>query len=237
MKKFRLLIVIVALIITLIISINSRDDKIYYVSLGDGLSKGINENNYESKGYSDYVKEYLEKINKLKGYTKEFSNENNRITDLTNNILNNVVDSENISIQNIISKADLITISIGFNELLYKDIDKTNNSYMYDYIDSYIEDINKLLELIRKYNNKKIYILGYYNPKYDKLLDKYVVYANNKLMNVCSKNKVEYIDTYNIFKDNKHLIYNINNLYPNEDGYKLIANKIINKFKNSVNNS
>ena len=35
----------------------------------------------------------------------------------------------------------------------------------------------------------------------------------------------------NIFNNNKHLIYNENNYYPNQDGYKLIANAVKKQLK------
>ena len=100
---------------------------------------------------------------------------------------------------------------------------------MYDYIDSYIKDMNELLKLIKKYNSKTIFILGYYNPINHQELDKYIIYANDKLINLCNKNKTNYVDLYNIFKNNNNLIYNINNSYPNSDGYKLISKEILKK--------
>ena len=224
MKK---IIVFIIILLTLFIGINTRDNKIDYVSLGDGISLGINENNYISIGYSDYIKEYLESINKLKTYIKDFSDKDARITDIINKINNNE-EKNNITIQNVISKADLITISIGLNEILYK---YKNNAYLYDYIDSYINDMEKLINLIKRYNNKTIFILGYYNPTNYIDLDKYIIYSNNKLISLCSKEKVNYVNLYDIFNNNKKLIYNINNYYPNQEGYKLIANEIIKKLK------
>ena len=224
MKK---IIVFIIILLTLFISINARDNKIDYVSLGDGISLGINENNYISIGYSDYIKEYLESNNKLKSYIKDFSDKDARITDIINKINNNE-EKNNVTIQNVISKADLITISIGLNEILYK---YNNNAYLYDYIDSYINDMEKLINLIKKYNNKTIFVLGYYNPTNYIDLDKYVIYSNNKLASLCSKEKVNYVNLYDIFNNNKKLIYNINNYYPNQEGYKLIANEIIKKLK------
>ena len=226
MKKVIILIVI---ILTIFIGLNSRDNRIDYVSLGDGLSLGINENNYVSIGYSDYVKEYLESNNKLKTYTKEFSDKDARITDIINKINNNEQE-DNVSIQNVISNADLLTISVGLNEILYK-YNNTNKAYLYDYIDSYINDMKKLIKLIKKYNNKTIFVIGYYNPTNYKDLDKYIIYSNDKLISICSEENVNYVNIYNIFKNNNKLIYNINNYYPNKEGYKLISNEIIKKLK------
>ena len=232
MKILKRIILLITIMIVLLINVYTKDNKIYYISLGDGLSLGINSNNYISNGYSDYIKEYLENSKKLKFYTKEFSKEDARITDIINDIKDNIeknINNKAITIQYALSKSDIITISLGFNEILYKYSNNTNMSYMYDYIDNYIEDMNILIKLIRKYNNKKIFILEYYNPINHQELDKYIIYANDKLIKLCNNQKINYVDLYNIFKNNKNLIYNINNSYPNSDGYKLIANEIIKK--------
>ena len=86
-KKVGFILVIVLLIV---IYITNKDTKVYYVSLGDGISRGINENDIEGYGYSDYVKDYLNKINKLEFYTKKFSGIDYRTTDIINNIEDNI---------------------------------------------------------------------------------------------------------------------------------------------------
>ena len=74
-------------------------------------------------------------------------------------------------------------------------------------------------------------MIGYYNPTDDNELDEFIKYTNKKVIELCNEYKINYIDTYNIFNNNKHFIYNKNNHYPNQDGYKLIANAVKNKLK------
>lgn len=204
MKILKILILPIIFIITIIIINITKDNRIYYIPIGD-------------KGYSTYIKNFLDKNNKLKYYTDEFTYKNIRIKDLILKIEDN--EEKSISIQNAINKSDIITISIGLDEIYTKYL---TNELDYRYIDELISYINNLLNIIKKISNSKIYLLGYYNPTDNIELDKYIKYANNKLKNI---NNVIYIDLYDIFKNNKHLIYN--NIYPNNDGYKLIANKII----------
>ena len=204
MKILKILILPIIFIITIIIINITKDNRIYYIPIGD-------------KGYSTYIKNFLDKNNKLKYYTDEFTYKNIRIKDLILKIEDN--EEKSISIQNAINKSDIITISIGLDEIYTKYL---TYELDYRYIDELISYINNLLNIIKKISNSKIYLLGYYNPTDNIELDKYIKYANNKLKNI---NNVIYIDLYDIFKNNKHLIYN--NIYPNNDGYKLIANKII----------
>ena len=224
----------IILLLIFLIGIIVKDNKISYISIGDGLSKGMNYNNFKSVGYSDYLYNYLKKYNKIELYTKDFSNENNRITDLIDDINNNIstiIDNKKIYIQNAIKNADILTISIGMNEILYKYSNHVNNGYMYSYIDECISDMDKLLKIITKLNNNDIFLLGYYNPTNDLELDNFIKYTNNKISILCNNYKINYIDTYNIFNNNKHMIYSKNNYYPNQDGYKLIANAVKNKLK------
>lgn len=229
MKKIELLILPIVFLITIIIMIFTKDNKIYYLSLGDELSKGINYNNYEGIGYSDFVKEFLEKNNKLKYYTKEFSDTDIRTKDLILKIKNN--EEKNMPIQNALKKSDLITISIGLNEIYTKYLANNIENEIYDYIDEMMYNLKDLINLIKKYNNKEIIFIGYYNPKNEKDLDKYILYANNKLDEICNKTNIKYVNIYNIFKSNAHLIYNLNNIYPNTDGYILIAKEVIKSIK------
>ena len=239
LKKILLILILISMFL---IGINVKDNKISYISIGDGLSKGMNYNNFESIGYSDYIYNYLKKDNKIELYTKEFSNENNRITDLIDDINNNIsikVDNKKIYIQNAIKNAEILTISIGMNEILYKYSNHVNNGYMYSYIGECISDLDKLLKIITKLNKNDIFLLGFYNPTSDTELNEFIKYTNNKIEDLCNKYKINYIDTYNIFNNNKHMIYSENNYYPNQDGYKLIANAVKSKLNlnNNLNNS
>ena len=46
------------------------DKKVYYLTIGDSLSKGTNEYGIVTKGYSDYIKDYLNSNKILKEYDK-----------------------------------------------------------------------------------------------------------------------------------------------------------------------
>ena len=48
--------------------------KVNYVSIGDGLIKGMNSSNIPYYGYNDFVKEYLSRNNKISTFNNEFYN-------------------------------------------------------------------------------------------------------------------------------------------------------------------
>ena len=191
MKKILFLISII--LITFLIYYSNRSNKIYYFSI----------DNY---GYSKNLKNFLK--SKLKNYVI-YSNEDYRIMDLINDINYNkefIYNNKTYTFDNLLIKANYITISIGMDDLIYKkEID-------YKYIDELLIDLEELLKLIRKYNKDRIYFLSLY--KTSNIID-VIDYTNKKIEKICIKNRINYIDISSITEINKN-----NNLY--------ISNKIIN---------
>ena len=225
MKK--VLFVTIIFLIIFLIYIIYKDNKVYYLSLGDELSAGYNENNKEDYGYYEYVCKYL-KDNKL--YEKcvnGFFKEGIRALDMINMIKENTkidIDGNQLSIQNALIKADIITLSIGSNDIISKLTlyELYSEDEIYNYINEYLIDLENLFNLIRKYSKEKIIFIGYYNIINDNAVDKYYNYLIDKTIKLASKYKIEYIDIYDDLNN-----YRTKNLYPNKLGYKLISEKII----------
>ena len=204
------------------------DNKLYYLTIGDALSKGINEYGVVSYGYNDYVKEYLEKNNRLKKYNKTFTNSDYRIIDIIK-LLEYNEKKENYSLNRLINEADIITISLGMNELYYKI--STGSENIYTYIDNMINNYNKILKYINKFHHKKVYILGYYNVlgEYNDIFN----YANYKLEEICKKNNFNYINLSNILTNNPNYFKKTHNFIPNTKGYEKISQIIVENLKNN----
>lgn len=206
----------------------TKDDKLYYLAIGDFLSKGIDKNGTIVYGYNDYIKINLEKNKILKGYNNTFTNSDYRIIDIIK-ILEYNEKKESISLNYIIKKADIISISLGMNELNYKLNKDTKN--IYTYIDLMINNYDKILSYINSFHHKKVFILGYYNifDNYDDIFN----YANYKLEELCNEYNYTYIDLSKIFNNNPIYFNSENNLIPNEKGYEKISQIIIEKIKNN----
>lgn len=212
MKK--IIFTFLTILIVFLIYFFNKSEKIYYVSLGDYLSYGINNFNEVDNNYSDNVKLYYNDI--LDNYVNYSTYDDYRVMDLLNDINYNktiIYKEKEYKLQNLLIKANLITISIGMNDLIYK------KSLNYDYVDELILDIENLLVLIRKYNKDKIYFLSLYNVINNEELIKY---ANKKIESICNKNKINFVDI--------SLLYNyiINTSYPTNDGYTYITETILN---------
>lgn len=223
MKKI-IFIIILFLSCYLIFNLTTNNH-LNYVALGDSLSKGVTPYYANGYGYSNYIIDYLKKNNKLNSYNNYFTSADYRITDLIN-MINTNIEKKGQTINQTIHYADIITISVGMQEIYYKL--NTNDSNIYDYIDKMIKDTEELFSLIRKNNDKKIYMLGYYNTKNNN--QDIFNYANIKLKKICDKYKITYIDTQSIFYKNTTYFENPNSFNPNLEGYYKIYKKIIENF-------
>lgn len=204
-------------LITFFIYFFNRSEETFYVSLGDQLSYGINNFNTVNNSYSNNIKEYYKK--NLYKYVNYSNYDDYRVMDLTNDINYNkniTYEGKEYSLQNLLIKANLITLSIGMNDLIYKSKYDTNN---YEYTDTLLNDIENLFILIRKYNKDEIYFLSFYNVINNQDL---IEYANEKLEIICKKNKIKFIDISLLNK------YIINGIYPTNEGYTYITNSILN---------
>ena len=224
----------VFLILTLFLSCyfiytKTEGNKKNYLVIGDSLSKGINEYGVASYGYSDFIKDYLENKKILKNYNKTYTDVNYKVSDIVK-ILEYNESKNNMSLNRLIKEADIITISLGIDEIYYK-INK-NNQNIYTYIDNMISDYNKILNYISKFHYDKVYILGYYNTTKNNI--DIFNYANYKLEVLTKKYNYTYIDLSKILDNNPTYISQINNNYmPNIRGYEKISQIIVENLKNN----
>ena len=205
------------------------DNELFYLSIGDGIAKGITDDgNVSEYNYTDSIKNYLTSKNKLKGFNNSFVDKDYRITDLLRIIKYKeeiVVNNDHISINELLKKADIVTISLGMNELYYKILVDNNN--IYSYIDGMLSDMELLLKEVDRYNHKKVIVLGYYNTT-DNNKDIFN-YVNYKLKNIVNKRGFEFVDVDKIVNNNTNYFTNNTNFYLNNGGYQKISQIIVEK--------
>ena len=187
-----IIISILVILSIFLIYITNLDRKVYYLDLS------IKDN------YSKDIKKKLS--NKLEKFVSGYTKKEYRTTDLLNDIIDNKkmrVKNKNIAIKNALIKADLITLRIGDNDIKYKVL--TNSDDLYDYADSMIDDIEKLIEIVREYSKEKIIYIGLentYGYKYKKIID----YINSKIKEICDDYKICFVNP-NIKKTIKNQIF------------------------------
>lgn len=217
MKKKIILTIIVASFLTFFIYKHVYHEKINIVTLGDGISTG--ETAYYVTGYSfnDYLRDYYEENQTVEEYITEFSRKGETTETLKTKISNNyTLESTNTKIQQAIAEAKILTIAIGMDELNQKNLKSKQ-------IDQYLENIDKILTVIRIYNNKAIFLIGLYPTS--SLNKEKVREINQRLKELCAKHQVTYIDIENI-SENQEYFFDSNSYYLNYKGHRYISEQI-----------
>ena len=183
MKIKTLIIYLIIVILVFLIYLKNIDNKTYLLNLTT------------TDDYTTELLIYLNKIKKLEKYVDNFINENDRITDLIRYINENkkiIIDNKTYTLQNSLIKSDVTILKIGDIEVNY--------FKNYDDIDEYINDLNNLFTIIRKYCKEKIIYVGNYleNPLYKKYIDQ-------QLKKMCKKYKIIYIENDNLVMESKIL--------------------------------
>jgi len=251
MKKLKKIVILLTiLILVFAIYILNTDKEIYYIALGDSLAAGQNPYNQIGYGYSDYVSNYLKENGLLEYYTNDYAASGYRITDIEKDINENkkiTVNNEIHGIKEILRKADLLTLSIGANDIFYKlgitnisNIDLTEVTNLNVYINDTLNDLDKLITNIKKYFKKDLVLIGYYNPlaaissEYCRELEPIFTQINSGMKKISQKHNIYYVEIYEIFKENPEYLPNPKDIHPSNKGYQVIASSIIDIIEQNI---
>ena len=198
------------------------NSNIRILNIGDGIAKGINSYGIDDYSYAEYYKDLIKKVGTNIEINEKYTSEEYSIKMMLEKI------KSNSAIKRDLIDSHLIMICLGYNDLVYKvSIERNMNNQKLNRIISDIEkDYNDMIKEIRKYYKNKIIIIGYYNPN----INSYYIENGVKKLNRILKNnnEIEYIDIYDEIKGEKYFPIP-GNYYPNNEAYRLIANKIITK--------
>ena len=216
-RPIKLLVLIIMSLSVYLIYQSTKESTIQILSLGDGLSKGINSYTIVDYSHLNYYEDYLKSKNKKVKVIYDYSRE-----DLTIHELLELIKTNN-TLKRDLMESHKLFITIGYNDLLYKmsleediSIPKLNNI-----VDEINIEYKEFLEEIKKYYKNEIIIVGY--PKSNKD-DYYINLGIRKLNRIL--NTSNYIDTYNLLNNRNKYFSNPNSFYPNRYGYERIYEEI-----------
>ena len=225
--KMKIIIILVIFIVILIFSYSIMNkEEINYSILGD---KELFSNNIIYKNFSDLIYDELDKENNFGFYSKDFIFDNARIIDIINDIKDNK-SIDGFHIQNMLKRTNILILNVGENEIYYK-LSTVNDdeNRIFKYLDEVFDDYLLLLDIIKRYNDGKIIVLGYYNNTNDKHNDKYYKYMNNMIYRYCKNHDLLYIDSFEILNNNSDYLTNNTPTYVTNEGNLALFNKIYNK--------
>lgn len=231
MKKLLILILIILSVI--LIYYIFKNDKKTYTAVGDFYANGMNSYNDYRYGYVKYLRDILEEKDKLKAFSDAYIKNNYSIEKMLNDIKNNDFKTTNgvtTSVKQVLREADILTITIGINDLLdrtnikdIKELEYVPKKDLDKELTTIKKDLNRLILEIKKYSKKDIILVGYYFPNKIDYPNSY--YISKKFdaiyKHIANKNDLKFISSNNTLK-----YENINEIYPNYKMYKELAKQI-----------
>lgn len=253
-KRFKMLFAFL-LALTLIIPVtvsadeleSNEDVQLNYLALGDSLAAGINENGELAKGYADYFALSLKEVEGLKSYNKGFAVPGYKTTDLLNDLKNNVskpvinlegIQKDEIEIVTAVKEADIITISIGANDVLSFVKPDQEGKINIDMaavtagIKASGENYHAILTNLKQLNpDVEIFVMGYYNPfpaleNYKQQLSLLVKTLDGAVKQIATANGAHFVDVAAaIAADESKYLPNPENIHLSAEGYQVVADR------------
>lgn len=201
------------------------------VALGDSLTKGVGDP--DSKGYVGYLKERLEQDG------QSVKVQNLGISGLESGEL--VKSVQNPGFHQMFKEASLIVLSIGGNDITHSfgGVDKVLGSKGIDEKQvlatqqAYTKNVQTILQTVRTHNPQApIYVLGLYNPFEGLFEDKdqadrmLITWNENLRATAQVFPMVKVVPMFDIFQWNTNQLLAMDHFHPNQQGYKLMADRI-----------
>ncbi|WP_404457829.1 SGNH/GDSL hydrolase family protein [Sutcliffiella horikoshii] len=204
------------------------------VFFGDSLTQGVGD---ESKngGFTSIVKQHYE----AKPYIDNVSVTNLGVRgNRTNHLLKRLEDPE---VQEALAEADVIFMTVGGNDLM-KVIRENFLDLTFSLFDKeqelYAKRLDSVLGEVRKHNDSsRIYLVGLFNPFYHffqeiKEMNEVVTNWNATTISILDEYpNTAYVPIQDIFIDPEENLLDDDQFHPNQKGYQLIGNNIVNEIK------
>lgn len=253
MKRIRVWLLSAVLLLSLLLpgyanTAGAQGTSLDLVALGDSLAAGVNENGKLGQGYADFLALMIQEKGHLGTYNKGFAYPGYLTSNVIEEIEKNIekpllgldaVSGKVVSLKQSIIDAEIITLSIGANDVLGDipkdkdgkvDVGAINALEILATIPKVTENMNKILMQIRALNaDAEIVVMGYYNP-YPALKEMesslaYLVDSLDKaIKNIVIANDAKFIDVKALIKENAGTyLPNPANIHLSEAGYKAVA--------------
>lgn len=219
----------------------NKGKTVHYLALGDSLAAGMIETGGMGKGYPDFLAQYLKEADLLASYNKGFAVSGYTTTDVLTELKSDVKKfstetAKEVSLLDEVKKADIITISVGANDVLKFVKPNKEGSMQFD-VQQIIQafgqiatNYDKILKRIAQLNpTADVFIMGYYNPfayvkEYTGQINLLVSMMDRTMMQVAEKNDAYFVEIADVIASNIELyLPNPQNIHLSEAGYEVVA--------------
>lgn len=259
--KFRFIFVLALLLQLVVVPLQSQaaeaDPKvapINYLALGDSLAYGISSDGLPGEGYPDFLAQSLNEDNVLKSSNKGFSYPGYTASDVLKDLKDNVTkptvgigqEGQNLTLNKSIAEADLITISVGANDVLgYFKIDPETGTPDIDVpgLGAAIQQVGAnyqqiLTEIYAIHPKAQVYVMGYYNPfphmsaELQPQLEQLLGGLNASIQAGLQGTNAVFVPTSEaIAADFSTYLPNPENIHLSEAGYQVVASQFYKQFQ------
>ena len=208
--------------------------KLYYLALGDSLTRGVGDEERKS-GYTERLVEKIEASSDITEVILDNRGKRGRKSDQLLELLKKGhYDTE-------IQNAELITLTIGGNDIM-KVVKKDLFELKRDMFDEELSDFKKrydqILREIRMENpDVPIIMIGLYNP-FSVITDEITEFEsiiadwNETIENTSLKyENACFVDIQDLFDQNANLVYHSDFFHPNGYGYTIMTERIVSMMK------
>ncbi|MGD7051198.1 SGNH/GDSL hydrolase family protein [Sutcliffiella horikoshii] len=204
------------------------------VFFGDSLTQGVGDKSQKG-GFTSIIKQHYE----AKPYIDNVSVTNLGVRgNRTNHLLKRLEDPE---VQEALAEADVIFMTVGGNDLM-KVIRENFLDLTFSLFDKeqelYAKRLDSVLGEVRKHNDSsRIYLVGLFNPFYHffqeiEEMNEVVTNWNATTISILDEYpNTAYVPIQDIFIDPVENLLDDDQFHPNQKGYQLIGNNIINEIK------
>lgn len=231
----------------------NSNEPAHYVSIGDSLAAGMIHDSSISKGFSGILAERLKEDELLASYNNDFGIPGATTTRILEALEKNIAPplptaKEDLNIESVIKRADVITISIGANDILSKvKFDPVSQKLEYDLltvsatITETGKNVTQILQKIKALNPQAdVFVMGLYNPFPTMVTEAFILNMMVDRVESEFKKAAEENDYYFVSvkeamgKNSAEYLPNPANIHPSDAGYKAIADQFYGPVKEYI---
>ena len=207
-------------------------ETIYYLALGDSLTRGIGDETNQY-GFTGILANEMQKSPNVLSVELDNRGKNGRRSDQMLKLVKSGHYDEELK------KASFITITLGGNDVMKivkKDLFNLKVSMFTKELPLFVERYNEIIRLIREKTDVPIVLVGFYNPlsiitnqatPFESIIKEW----NGEIEKISkSEQNICFVPIEDLFSSNVDMVYHTDFFHPNANGYNVMAERMMETF-------